>query len=176
MKFIFTIIFLFINTYFCIAGEVDLNTRVDCAAKAALNYGIPVDILLAISSIENGEIGKAYKNPDGSYDYGVMQINTIYIKDLKNNYNIEILSDKIMNDVCYAFNVAAFKIKEHLLQDNGEFLQKIANYHSKTLELNRNYQTKIIEHSASWRKFLTKNKYEVYAWSYTDIKNIKEIK
>ena len=152
------------------AQELSINNRLDCSIQAAIKYGVPVDILLAISSIENGQPGKAYKNKDGSIDYGVMQINSIYLKDLKDTYNRIVTPEEILNNTCYAFEIAAFKISEHLKNDDGSFLKKIANYHSKTPDLNRNYQTKLIQHSSIWRKYLKQNKYTVYQWSYADLK------
>lgn len=164
---IIVILFLCLPVY---AKEISITERLDCSIKGALKYGIPVDMLLAISSIENGQSGKAYKNKDGSIDYGVMQINSIYIKDLNDNYKLKITPEEILNNNCYAFEIAAFKVREHLKNDKGSFLSKIANYHSRTTDLNKNYQTKLIQHSNIWRNYLKNNKYTVYQWEYSNLK------
>lgn len=169
IKFIMALLITFFN-FNLYAEELTINERLDCSIRASLKYGIPVDILLAISSIENGGVGKAYKNKDGSVDYGVMQINSIYLKDLKDTYNRIVTPEEILNNTCYAFEIAAFKVSEHLKNDDGSFLKKIANYHSKTPDLNRNYQTKLIQHSSIWRNYLQQNKYTVYQWTYADLK------
>lgn len=171
IRYLFLATFILFNfDVFVYAEELTINERLDCSIKASVKYGVPADILLAISSIENGKIGKIYKNKDGSFDYGVMQINSIYLKDLELNYNKIVTPEEVTNNTCYAFEIASFKIKEHLKNDSGSFLKKIANYHSRTPDLNRNYQTKLIEHSKSWRNYLINNKYNVYKWSYSDLK------
>lgn len=168
-KIIAILSFIFLN-YNIYANELPIDTRINCGIQASLKYGIPIDILLAISSIENGEIGKAYRNKNGSIDYGVMQINSIYIKELKETYNKDIKLEELLYNTCYAFEIAAFKISKHLKIDKGTFLSKIANYHSKTPDLNKKYQTKIITHSNIWRNYLKNNKFNVYQWSYSDLK------
>lgn len=169
IKFIMALSIILFN-FNIYAEELAIDERLDCSIQASLKYGIPVDILLAISSIENGRVGKAYKNKDGSVDYGVMQINSIYLKDLKDTYNRIVTPEEILNNTCYAFEIAAFKVSEHLKNDDGSFLKKIANYHSKTPDLNRHYQTKLIQHSNIWINYLKKNKYTVYQWIYADLK------
>ena len=170
LKFILALTILSGSINAVYAEELQIKERLDCSIQAGLEYGIPIDILLAISSIENGQPGKAYKNKDGSIDYGVMQINSIYLKDLKDTYNRIVTPEEVLDNTCYAFKIAAFKISEHLKNDDCSFLKKIANYHSKTPDLNRNYQTKLIQHSSIWRKYLKQNKYTVYQWSYSDVK------
>ena len=77
--------------------------------------------------------------------------------------------EEILNNNCYAFEIAAFKVREHLKNDKGSFLSKIANYHSRTPDLNKNYQTKLIQHSNIWRNYLKNNKYTVYQWEYSNL-------
>lgn len=168
-KIIFALLILFAYLYVC-AEEITINERLDCSVNASLKYGVPIDMLLAISSIENGKKDKAYTNKDGSVDYGVMQINSIYLKDLQQTYNKTVTPEEILNNNCYAFEIAAFKVSEHLKNDSGSFLQKIANYHSRTSDLNKNYQAKLIQHSSIWRNFLQNNKYTLYQWTYEDLK------
>lgn len=165
------IIILFIIYIPTTGYTITVNERLDCAVQAVLKYGIPVDILLAISSIENGNIDTIRKNTNGSYDYGAMQINSIYIQELKERYNIEVDMNLLISNLCYNFDIAAFKIKEHIKNDNGDFLKKIANYHSYTPELNKYYQSKIILHSDSWRKLLHTNNIDTYLWSEQDLKD-----
>ena len=67
---------------FPVNNEFTVKERIDCAVQASIKYNVPVDVLLAISSIENGNIDTISKNTNNTYDYGVMQINSDYIKDL----------------------------------------------------------------------------------------------
>lgn len=144
--------------------EMDIGERIECGVTSAIKHNIPADILLAISTIENGEAGVGYRNKNGSIDYGIMQINSVYIKELKDRYNIIATPEEIMAPTCYSFDIAAFKISEHLKNDSGSFLARVAAYHSRTEDLNRLYQTKLIEHSSQWRKIFVGKKYLTYLW------------
>ena len=116
IRYLFLATFILFNfDVFVYAEELTINERLDCSIKASVKYGVPADILLAISSIENGKIGKIYKNKDGSFDYGVMQINSIYLKDLELNYNKIVTPEEVTNNTCYAFEIASFKIDKSTL-------------------------------------------------------------
>lgn len=152
--------------FYSYSQELPIETRINCSIEAGLKYNIPIDYILPISSIENGRVGQAYKNKNGSIDYGVMQINSVYLKDLEKNYNMIVTPEEVSDDSCYAFEIVAFKINQHLKNDKGTILERVAMYHSKTPDLNKNYQTKIIQQSAIWRNYLRNNKYTLYEWSY----------
>ncbi len=60
-----------------------------CWDKAEIRYGVPAKLLVAIAKVETGinpsTVGK--KNKDGSYDIGLMQINSGWLPKLS-KYNI----------------------------------------------------------------------------------------
>lgn len=144
--------------------EMNFGERLTCGISASIKYNIPADILLAISTIENGQVGVGYKNKNGSIDYGIMQINSVYIQELRDKYNIIVTPAEISAPTCKQFDIAAFKIKEHLKNDTGSFLERVAMYHSKSEDLNRVYQTKLIKHSSEWRKIFKAREYTTYIW------------
>ena len=59
-----------------------------CFNRAAFKYGLPVSLLKAVAYTESGFNPSAvdYDN-NGTYDYGVMQINTVWYKQLKPYWN-----------------------------------------------------------------------------------------
>ena len=130
---------------------------------------MPVDVLLAISSIENGNIDTISKNSNGTYDYGVMQINDIYIKELNEKLNLELKSEDFLQRNCFSFQVAAYKLKEHIKFDNGDLLTRLAMYHSRTPHFNNIYKKKLVSHAKYWSEFLQRHDYKLYL--YVDVIN-----
>ena len=80
-----------------------------------------------------------------------MQINSTYLLDLK-KYGIT--EDMLQSDGCFPYYVAAYKIKRHLIEDKGSYWQKVATYHSRTIEYNLNYQKKIRPIAEKWSIWL----------------------
>lgn len=150
---------------FPIDNEFPIKDRINCAAKASIKYNVPVDALLAISSIENGNIDTVSRNSNGSYDYGVMQVNEIYIYDLNKKHGLNLTKEDFLKKDCFSFEVAAFKVKEHIKFDQGDLLTKIAMYHSRTPRLNKIYKKKLINHARYWSDFLLKNNFKLYIYS-----------
>ena len=150
---------------FPVNNEFTVEERLNCAIQAGLKYNVPVDVLLAISSIENGNIDTISKNTNNTYDYGVMQINSDYIKDLNNKYNLNLKYQDFLQDNCFSFEVAAFKIKEHIKNDSGDLLTRIAMYHSKTYKFNEIYKQKLIYYCKYWSDYLNDKGYKLYLFS-----------
>ncbi len=172
-KIIYILIVLIAAVNICYAKDFPVNNeftveeRLNCAIQAGLKYNIPVDVLLAISSIENGNIDTISKNTNNTYDYGVMQINSDYIKDLNEKLKLDLIPDDFLKRDCFSFQTAAYKLKEHIKFDKGDLLTKLAMYHSKTPKYNEIYKKKIVAHSKYWSDFLLKNNFKLYL--YTEI-------
>ncbi len=150
---------------FPIDNEFTVTERLNCSIQAGLKYNVPVDVLLAISSIENGNIDTISKNTNNSYDYGVMQINSIYIEELNDKLNLDLKKEDFLKRDCFSFQVAAYKLKEHIKFDNGDLLTKLAMYHSKTPKYNDIYKKKIIAHAKYWSNFLQNSNFKLYLYS-----------
>ena len=170
ISFMFLLPILFFNSVsyardFPIDNEMRIEERINCATKASVKYNIPVDVLLAISSIENGNIDTISKNPNGTFDYGVMQINSIYIEDLNKKYGLNLTKEDFLKRDCFSFQVAAFKLKEHIKFDTGDLLSRLAMYHSKTVKFNEIYKKKLVFHSKYWSDFLKQNNFQLYLYS-----------
>jgi hypothetical protein len=80
-----------------------------------------------------------------------MQFNTSYLSDLA-RYGIT------ANDVaaagCYAFDLAAWRIRGHLKNDKGDLWTKAANYHSRTPRYNTVYRSDLRVKAAKWADWL----------------------
>lgn len=111
-----------------------LQERVICSISAAVKYEVPANIVLAVAEKEGGKPGQWVKNTNGTHDVGPMQFNTLYLGDLA-KYGIT------ANDVaaagCYSFDLAAWRLRQHIRMDKGDLWTRAANYHSRTPPIQR---------------------------------------
>lgn len=101
-----------------------------CITHAADTYSLPVKALLAVWLTEGGNIGTKSVNKNGTIDYGPMQINTVWAKKLNKEFGIN--EESLANDFCTSFKAAAYILRFHINNANGDFWEGIGNYHSKT--------------------------------------------
>ncbi len=140
----------------------DLQERVVCLITAAIKYEIPANILLAIAEKEGGKPGQWVRNSNGTHDVGSMQFNTAYLQDLS-KYGIT--PDHVTNTGCYAYDLAAWRVRLHIKNDKGDIWTKAANYHSRTPKYNAKYRADLIVRANRWsgwlvNRFITNNNKE----------------
>lgn len=128
-----------------------LHERVVCSIAAAVKYEIPANVMLAVAEQEGGRPGQWSRNSNGSHDVGAMQLNTTYLADL-NRYGITPAA--VSAAWCYAYDLAAWRLRTHIRNDAGEFWTKVANYHSRTPRHNVVYRGKIIPRAVKWADWL----------------------
>ena len=133
---------------------VVLEQRVTCSVGAAIRYDIPANLLLAVAEIENGRPGQRVRNTNGTFDVGVMQFNTAYLKGLQ---PFGITASHVAASTCYPFELAAWRLAGHLARDRGDVFTRAANYHSRTPRYNAIYRGKLIKAAASWEIWLTEH-------------------
>lgn len=128
-----------------------LQERVVCSISAAAKYGVPANIVLAVAEKEAGKPGQWVLNPNGTHDVGPMQFNTAYLGDLA-RYGIT------ANDVaaagCYSFDLAAWRLRQHIKNDKGDLWTRAANYHSRTPLYNTIYRADLMTKAAKWADWL----------------------
>ena len=132
----------------------DMHERVVCSIKAAQKYEIPAKILLAIAEKEGGKPGQWVINSNGTHDVGTMQFNTAYLQDLS-RYGIR--ADHVAQPGCYPFKLAAWRIRMHIKNDEGDLWTKAANYHSRTPKYNQIYREDLIAKAHKWGDWLKNN-------------------
>lgn len=125
--------------------------RISCSIIAAVKYELPANIVLAVAGQEGGKPGQWVKNKNGSYDVGTMQFNTNYLTDLA-KYGIS--ATDVEKPGCYPFELAAWRIRNHVRNDKGDLWTRVANYHSRTPEYNQVYRALIMRRAASWADWL----------------------
>jgi hypothetical protein len=119
--------------------------RIECSIQAANHYHIPPLVLLAVAEQEGGKPGQKVRNSNGTYDYGVMQINTVSLADVR---RFGINENHVLAKGCYPYYLAAWRLAGHLQNDLGDIWQRAANYHSRTPTYNRIYRLNLIRRAA----------------------------
>ena len=112
---------------------------------------MPANIVLAVAEKEGGKPGQWVKNTNGTHDVGPMQFNTLYLGDLA-KYGIT------ANDVaaagCYSFDLAAWRLRQHIRKDKGDLWTRAANYHSRTPQFNVVYRADLMRRAVKWADWL----------------------
>ena len=128
--------------------------RVVCSITAAIKYQVPANILLAIAEKEGGKPEMVIANKNGTYDIGPMQFNSAYLLELR-QYGI-VPADVAVKG-CYPYNLAAWRLRRHLLYDTGSLWARAANYHSRTAQYNLLYRVDLIRKGYKWAMWLDGN-------------------
>lgn len=110
----------------------------ECINHAANTFHIPAMIIVAVMKIESGWNGAAIKNKNGTYDLGVMQVNSSWVTHLK-KYGIT--KQDLQFDPCINVHTATWIMAKGL--SRGEGWQGIGNYHSATPVHNARYRQKV---------------------------------
>lgn len=129
-----------------------MQERVVCSIASAIEYDIPANILLAVAETEGGRPGLYRGNANGTHDVGTMQFNTTYLKELS-AYGIT--ADDVASSGCYPYQLAAWRLRGHILHDQGDLWVRAANYHSRTPEYNAIYRDKLKASAARWAVWLS---------------------
>jgi hypothetical protein len=128
-----------------------LQERVVCSISAAVKYEVPANIVLAVAEKEAGKPGQWVKNTNGTHDVGPMQFNTLYLGDLA-RYGIT--ANHVAAAGCYSFDLAAWRLRQHIRKDKGDLWTRAANYHSRTPHYNAIYRADLMRRAVKWADWL----------------------
>lgn len=110
----------------------------DCINHAAKVFHVPATIIISVIKIEGGWKGAAIKNKNGSYDLGVMQINSSWLPRLK---KFGMTRNDVQFDPCVNVYIGTWILSKGLA--TGEGWQGVGNYHSATPIHNFRYRQKV---------------------------------
>ena len=113
-----------------VSAAVDSGPH-QCLTDAAKHYGVDWRIVRAIRKVEGGWNGARMRNKNGTHDHGVMQINTIWMKN-KALVASGITEQAITNSECVAYWTGTWIYALELARTGGDAWRAAGNYHSKT--------------------------------------------
>jgi len=116
-----------------------------CMMLASQTYSVPPAVLVGIYKAEGGKIGQEVSNTNGSHDLGPMQINTIWVPELADQWGVShsTAHQWIRDDACTNVGVAAWILKGHM-DETQNLSQAIAHYHSRTPKHGTPYQKRVV--------------------------------
>ena len=147
-----------------------IEERVVCSIAAAEKYAIPANVLLAVAEQEGGRPGQWVRNTNGTYDVGPMQFNTAYLRTLAAS---GILPLHVEGPGCYPYELAAWRIGRHILEDEGDLWTRVSNYHSRTPLYNHRYRSSLMRRAARWADWLAQRFPVVDAMAVTTEADVK---
>lgn len=130
-----------------------------CVEYAAQGYGVHPFVIMAVLQVENGKIGTVSKNSNGSYDLGLMQLNTINLPAISSEFP-GVTWREVTYSPCVNIGVGTWFLSERIREVNGDVWRGVGNYHSKTPKYHRRYlnkvQSKYRDIVAKYRKLLSR--------------------
>ena len=117
-----------------------------CMALVASIYGLPPRILPSIQAVEGGSAGTVSHNRNGSDDFGVMQINTIWLGPLSRytGLSLDTVRQRLVAEPCFNIAASGAIMRLYLVEANGDVLRAVGNYHSHTPTLHDEYLAKVV--------------------------------
>lgn len=117
------------------------DVPIECINQSAVTYHVPAKLIISVLRTEGGKQGSAILNRNGTYDYGPMQINSRWLKELKYyGYDANILQ----NNPCLNVKIGTWILGKSIAA--GKTLwYGIGNYHSYTPYYNMRYQSRVIQ-------------------------------
>lgn len=122
------------------AAELQLPpATVACVVRAAAQYDLPPGLVLSVMKVEGGVDGAVHRNSNGSYDYGLMQINSVWLPKLA---SMGFTREHLVHQACDNVSVASWILRQNL-DASDHFWKGVGNYHSRNVRANQDYQRKI---------------------------------
>jgi hypothetical protein len=117
------------------------DVPIACINEAAIIYHIPATLIISVLAIEGGHAGLEKANQNGSFDYGPMQINSVWLSKLqKYGYT----QWQVQYDPCVNVMAGAWILSQSIANASATW-RGIGDYHSKTPRPNFYYQKKVSE-------------------------------
>ncbi|MBE0597024.1 MAG: lytic transglycosylase domain-containing protein, partial [Desulfuromonadales bacterium] len=110
-----------------------------CFEEAGTRYSVPPGLLWAIARVESGFDHQAYnRNGNGSYDVGVMQINSSWEKELGPD-----LWRRLQDDPCTNVQIGAW-VLAGCLQRHGYTWEGVGCYNARSTDKRADYARRVI--------------------------------
>ena len=112
-----------------------------CMITVAGVAHLPPRVLPVIAAIEGGAPGTVRPDANGTADFGVMQVNSIWVPALAAEARMGQAQARaaLINDPCFNIAAAALILRVYIHQEGGALLPASGDYHSHTPPLNQAY-------------------------------------
>lgn len=110
-----------------------------CVVRAASFYQVDPNYVRAILVVEGGQPGTKSRNRNGTHDYGLMQVNTWWIKQ-PGMEGIDL--HMLRNDICTNIFVGTWILATEIRDAGGDIWKGVGNYHSRTPKFHNRYRRK----------------------------------
>jgi soluble lytic murein transglycosylase-like protein len=117
-----------------------------CMAAAAAFYHLPPRVLPSIQAVEGGQVGSISRNRDGSDDYGVMQVNSLWVEPIARAVRMapDAVRQRLVYDPCFSIAAGAAIMRTYLIETHWDLLAAVGDYHSHTPALNQEYRALVL--------------------------------
>lgn len=118
-----------------------METVNQCVGFVSDYFNVPDIAIRAIMAVENGKMCTMSKNSNGSYDMGIMQINTIHYPSIIAEYPSLSVKD-IACKPCLNITLGAWILSKRI-KETDDLWRGVGNYHSRTPKYHKKYLEKI---------------------------------
>ena len=117
-----------------------------CMALVAQIYALPPRVLPSIQAVEGGRPGLVMTNRNGSEDYGVMQVNSVWLPALVRYTGLTAaeVRERLIERPCFNIAAAGLIMRTHLDASGGDLMRAVGNYHSHTPVLHQSYRLRVV--------------------------------
>ncbi|MGX9960598.1 transglycosylase SLT domain-containing protein [Xanthomonas euvesicatoria] len=132
-----------------LAEGIHRGDKAACVTAAAARYKVPEQLIWTILKTEGGTTGRVSKNTNGTYDMGVMQINSVHLQSPPYQFSkYGITREALINDQCLNINVGTYMLASEIARA-PTFWKGVTNYHSRTPAKAAVYLGKVLKNLAS---------------------------
>ena len=117
-----------------------------CMVATAAWYHLPPRVLPSIHAVEGGRPGLTRQNTNGSVDFGLMQVNSLWIPSLARLSRLpeaEVRA-RLIHDACFNIAAAGAILRGYLDEANGALLVAVGWYHSHTPARGDAYRARVL--------------------------------
>jgi hypothetical protein len=129
------------------------DVPIECINRAAITYNVPAKLIVSILLTEQGRVGSATPNSNGTFDYGPMQINTIWLNKVR-QYGYT--KDDLQYNPCVNVWVGTWILSQKLADFAYSGLGfGVGSYNSVTPKYNRRYSHKVSDIYGLLQRYLS---------------------
>ncbi|MGB4101564.1 MAG: lytic transglycosylase domain-containing protein [Alphaproteobacteria bacterium] len=126
-------------------SKISAKVIAACLIQESQTYRLPAATLIGIMHVEGGRVGQEIHNKDGSYSLGPMLINTRFVPELANLWNVDKRTAHtwVRDNGCVNMYVASWRLRQ-TIDTAGDLYKGIALFHSTNKKDGENYADKVI--------------------------------